>query len=155
MWVNLNESKSQRTGHAHGHNGPARLDDSVVGQTTAQIPSQVAEAVEGVVGEGEGHGGLEEDLGGDGESTHSGNHGGRLKVPAESGRGEVCGGPEVERAGESDTANTVQGGADPADLGAVDGQVGRDGAVQALLDQDLGGVLGGRGDGPGYHADAG
>jgi hypothetical protein len=44
----------------------------------------------------------------------------------------------------------VEGGADPADLGAVDGQVRRDGAVQALLDQDLGGVLGVGGDGPVY-----
>lgn len=153
MYINLIESKSQSAGHAHGHNGPTRLDDNVVGQTTARIPHQVAEAVEGVVGEGEGHGSLEENLSSDGESTHGGNHGGGLEVPAESGRGEVCGGPQVERAGEGDTSDTVQGGADPADLGAVDAQVRRDGAGQALLDQDLGGVLSVGGDGPGYQMD--
>lgn len=153
--MNLKESKSESAGDAQANNGPTRLDDNVVGQTTAEIPHQVAEAVEGVVGEGEGHGSLEENLSSDRESTHGGNHGGRLEVPAESGRGEVCGGPQVERAGEGDTADTVQGGADPADLGAVDGQVRRDGAVQALLDQDLGGVLSVGGDGPVYQMDAG
>lgn len=73
-------------------------------------------------------------------------------MPAESGRGEVCGRPQVETAGEGDAGDTVQGTADPAHLGTVDGKVGGNGAVQALLGQDLGWVLGvGRGgDGPAY-----
>jgi hypothetical protein len=102
-----------------------------------------------VVGEGEGQGGLEQDLGGNGKSTHGGNHGGRLKVPAESGRGEVGSGPQVESAGEGDARDTVQGGTDPADLGLVDGQVRSNRAVKTLFSQDLGRVLsvGGRSDG--------
>lgn len=63
-------------------------------------------------------------------------------MPAESGRGKVGGGPQVEGAGEGDAGDTVQGRADPADLGLVDGQVRGDGTVQALLSQNVGGALG-------------
>jgi hypothetical protein len=76
--MNLKESKSQSGGDAQANDGPTRLDDNVVGQTSAKIPHQVAEAVEGVVGEGEGQSSLEEDLSGERESTHGGNHGGGL-----------------------------------------------------------------------------
>lgn len=143
------QSKSDRTGNAQTNNGPARADDGRVTQGTTQIPGQVAETVHAVVGEGEGQGGLEQDLGGDGESTHGSNHGGRLQVPSESGRGEVGSGPQVESTGEGNTGDTVQGGTDPADLGLVDAQVRGDRAVKALLSQDLGRVLsvGGRSDG--------
>lgn len=73
-------------------------------------------------------------------------------MPAESGRGKVSGGPEVEGAGEGDTGDTVQGRANPADLGLVDGQVRSDGTVQTLLSQDVGRAfgIGGRGAGSGY-----
>lgn len=143
------ESKSNRTGNAQTHDSPARADDGRVVQGTTQIPGQVAETVHAVVGEGEGQGGLEQNLGSDGKSTHGSNHGGRLQVPAEGGRGEVGSGPQVESTGEGNTGDTVQGGTDPADLGLVDAQVRGDRAVQALLSQDLGRVLsvGGRSDG--------
>lgn len=152
--VKSDESKSERTGDAQSDDGPARLDNGGVGESTAGIPDEVAHAVQAVVGEGKGQGGLDGDLGGQGESTHGSNHGGGLEVPAEGGRGEVCGGPKVESAGEGETGDTVQGTADPADLGTVDGQVRSDGAVQALLGQDLGRVLsvGRGGDGSRYGA---
>ena len=136
------ESKSDRAGDAQSDDGPARLDNGGVGESAAGIPDQVAHTVHAVVGEGEGEGGLEGDLGGEGKSAHGSNHGSGLQVPADGGRGEVCGGPQVESAGEGDTGDTVQGTANPADLRTVDGQVGGDGTVQALLGQDLGRVLG-------------
>lgn len=135
------ESKSKGTGDAQSNDSPARLDDGGVGESAAGIPDQVADTVHTVVGEGESKSGLEGNLGGDGESSHSSNHGSGLQVPAENGGGEVCGGPQVERAGEGDTGYTVQGTADPANLGLVDGQMRGDGTVQALLGQDLGRVL--------------
>lgn len=97
----------------------------------------MANAVQAVVGEGESHDGLEQDLGGDGESTKGSDHGGRLQVPAKGRRCEIGGGPEVERTGEGDTADTVEGGHDPANLRTVDGQVGRNRSVQTLLGQYL------------------
>lgn len=150
--VKSHERKSESAGHAHTNHSPAGLDDGGVGETTAQIPHQVTKAVEAVVGKGESHGGLEGNLGGEGESTEGGHHGGRLQVPAERGRGEVSGSPQVEGAGECDAGNTVQGRANPGDLGLVDGKVRGNRTVQALLSQDLGGVLGvgGRGDGSRY-----
>lgn len=72
------ESKSKRAGHAQSHHSPARLDDGWVAETPAEIPHQVAHAVHAVVGEGEGHGGFEEDLGGEGESAKRSHHRGRL-----------------------------------------------------------------------------
>lgn len=151
------ESKGNSAGNAKANDSPARLDNGRVGQAAAQIPGQVADTVHAVVGERQGQGGLQEDLGSDGESGHSSNHGGRLKVQAKSRGGEVGSGPQVEGTGQGDTGDTVQGGADPADLGLVDSQMGGDRAVQALLSQDLGRVLlvGGRSDGSRWRNDCG
>lgn len=141
IWKHLKQSKTNSTGNAEANNGPASLDNDRVGQATAKIPHQVADAVERVVGERKGQGSLEENLGGEREGTHGSNHGGRLKVPTESGGGKVGSSPEVERAGESDTADTVQGTADPADLGLVDGEMRSNRAGKTLLDEDLFGLL--------------
>jgi len=150
--VKSQESKSESTGDAQSNDGPAGLDNGGVGESAAGIPNQVTHAVHAVVGEGKGQSGLEEDLGGQRESAHGSNHGGGLQVPSESRRGEVCGGPQIESAGEGDTGDTVQGTTNPADLGTVDAQVGRNGTVQALLGQDRVRVLsvGSRGDGSRY-----
>ena len=66
-------------------------------------------------------------------------------MPTESRGGEVGGGPEVKGAGESDTSDTVQGTADPADLGLVDAEVRSDRAVKTLLNEDLAVIVGVRG----------
>lgn len=95
-----------------------------------------------MVGERKGENGLEDDLGRDGESAERSDHGGRLKVPSEGGGGKVGSGPEVEGAGESEAGDTVQGTADPGDLGLVDGKVGSDRATETLLDEDLAVVRG-------------
>lgn len=98
-----------------------------------------------MVGERKGKGGLEEDLGHEREGTHGGDHGGRFEVQAESGGDEVGSSPNVQGAGESDTSDSVQGTADPADLGPVDGKVRGDRALKTLLNEDLAGVFGLRG----------
>ena len=65
------------------------------------------------------------------------NHGSRLEVPSGVRGDEVRKPEEVERAGQSNARNTVQGRGVPGDLGTVDGEMGRDGAVEALLAQNL------------------
>lgn len=135
------EGKGESGGDTQTDNGPAGLDDGVVGETTAQIPGQMAETVHAVVGERQGQSSLEGNLGRNRESTHGSDHGGRLQVPAEGGREQVCGGPQVEGTGHDDARDTVQRGADPAHLGLVDGQMGGDGAVETLLGENRGRVL--------------
>lgn len=152
MWKSDN-GKGKSGGDAQTDNSPAGLDDGVVGETTAQIPGQMAETVHAVVGERQGQGSLEGNLGGNGESTHGSDHRGRLQVPADGGREQVCGSPQVERTGHDDAGDTVQGGADPADLGLVDSQMGGDRAVETLLGEKGGRVLVVRGGGDGSKGD--
>lgn len=129
MRVDLDESKSKRTCHAQANDCPAGFDDGRVGEGTAGIPDQVAHAVHAVVCEGESQGGLEKNLGGNGEGTHGSDHGSRLQVPADDGGGEVCGRPQVKSAGEGDASDTVQGTTDPANLRLVDTEMRSNRAV--------------------------
>lgn len=70
-------------------------------------------------------------------------------MPAEERREEVCGAEDIETPTEYRSGNPIEGGAIPGDLRAVDGEVGRDGAVETLfLEDGIGGVCfkgGGRG----------
>lgn len=102
----------------------------------------MADTVHAVVGERKGQGSLQGDLGREREGTHGSDHGGRLDVPSESGRGKVGSSPKVEGAGESHTSDTVEGTTDPADLGPVDAKMRGNRTAKTLLDEDLVGVLG-------------
>lgn len=140
------KSKDKSAQGTQAHDRPARLDDLLVGDSTAKVPNQVADTVHAVVDEGEGHETLEADLGDEGEGSEGSGHGGGLEVPAQQGSGEICSRVKVQATGEEDTGDTVGTTADPGDLGAVDGKVGRDRAVLALLGKNLswvGGVGGG------------
>lgn len=66
-------------------------------------------------------------------------------MPAEGGRSEVCESEDVETTAQSDTSDTVQTGEGPGDLGLVDGKMRGDGTLEALLDEDLFGILLGSG----------
>lgn len=61
-------------------------------------------------------------------------------MPTEQRGGKVCGCEKVEGARQSNAGDTVSTRSNPGDLGTVDGQVRGNGAVQALLGEDLGGV---------------
>lgn len=76
--MDLNEGKRKRACHAQANDRPAGLDDGRVGEGTPGVPGQVAHTVHAVVGEGEGHEGLERNFGGNGEGTHGSDHGGGL-----------------------------------------------------------------------------
>lgn len=105
------------------------------------------QAVEAVVGKGESEKRLGGDLCGKGPGGKGSGDGLRLEVPAGE-RGDGVGGEEkVHAAREHRAGDTVQSRAIPGDLRLVDGQVGGNGAAQALLLQDnarfgLGEVLG-------------
>lgn len=72
---------------------------------------------------------------------NSRNHARSLKVPSRVRCSEVCDAEEVEGARKRDAGDSVQRRGVPGDLGPVDGEVGRDGALEALLAQNLGGFL--------------
>lgn len=97
-------------------------------------------AVQAVVDERKGSGTLDENLGSNGKSAKSGSDGGRFKVPTEQRRGEVCGCEKVQGARKSNAGDTVSARANPGDLGTVDGEVRGNGAIQALLGEDFGGI---------------
>lgn len=134
---NLQESQDQAAEDAQTDNGPASNLDLLVGQALAKIPHQVSQSVEAVVGEREASNELGEDLEGSGPGGESGSDRGALDVPAKGGGNQVGETKDVEGSGEGDAGDTVESGAVPGDLRTVDAQVRSNGAVQALLGQDL------------------
>jgi hypothetical protein len=70
-------------------------------------------------------------------------------VPAEERRDEIRGPEGVDGARQHRTGEPVRDGQVPGDLGLVDGEVRRDGAVAALVGEDVvaGGLRGGCGGG--------
>ena len=133
----LEEDVVQRRNNRQPNNRPPSPDNLLVGETDTDIPQQVPHAVERVEEHGEREEALQRHLGSRGPRRDGRNHRGGLKVPSGVGRGQVCETEEVQRARERDARDAVERGRVPGDLRAVDGQVGRDGAVQALLAEDL------------------
>lgn len=58
-------------------------------------------------------------------------------MPSEGRSGKVRNAEEIEAAAEDDSGDTVDGRRVPSDLGAVDGEVGGDGAAETLFDEDF------------------
>lgn len=131
----------QRRNGSQSHNSPAGLDDLLVLEAQTQIPRQMPDAVQRVEEEGECDGGLSGDLRNERPAGDGRDHGGSLKVPSEGGSGEVCEAEEVESTAQSDTGDTGEGREDPGDLGLVDGKMRGDGALLALLDENLLGLV--------------
>lgn len=102
----------------------------------------MTDTVHAVVDKGEGHDGLEADLGEDRKGTESGSNRSGLEVPAQQGRNKVCRREKVHATRQDDTGDTVSATADPGDLGTVDGKVGGDRTVPTLLGEDLSRVRG-------------
>lgn len=97
--------------------------------------------VEAVEEHGESEEALKRDLGRDRPSSDRRNHAGRLEMPSRVRRSEVGKTKEVQRAGKRDAGDAVERRGVPGDLRLVDGEVGRDGAVEALLYKDFGGRI--------------
>jgi hypothetical protein len=101
------------------------------------------QAVERVVRERHRNRELGKSLESEGPGGEAGGEDRALEVPADGGRDEVEDAEGVEAAGEGDAGDAVERAAVPGDLRLVDAEVGSDGAVQALLCEDL--VVGWRG----------
>lgn len=61
-------------------------------------------------------------------------------MPAEYGCDEVGSRESVEGSRDGGSRDSVQSAGVPGDLGTVDAQVRRDGALEALLGEDFGGI---------------
>jgi len=95
------------------------------------------DAVEEVIDERPRDDGLEGTLGEDAEAGEGLNEGRGLDVPAEERGGEVDDAVAVEGTGEGASGDTgPDGGTEPGLLGAVDLEVGGDGADLALGDEE-------------------
>jgi hypothetical protein len=92
---------------------------------------------------------LGSDLGGNGPRRETSRHDRRLEMPADRGRDEIRQAVDVQAAGEGEAGESVQHGEIPRYLGLVDAEMGSDGAVEALLEEDVGGAGGAGGGGGG------
>jgi hypothetical protein len=131
------KSKIKSTQRAKRHHSPTSLNNPLVGQETAGVPNQMSDAVDTVEGEGHGNGEFNEEFGQQRQSTKSSCDGRRLKVPANDGCNEVGSSENVERTRDSRACNAMQRTGIPGDLRAVDGKMGSNRAVQALLRKDF------------------
>lgn len=149
--IPLNESKRQRANYADSNHSPTSLLHLLVVDHARSVPRQMPEAVERVVGERQRNRSLRKNLERQRPGGEAGGNDGTLEVPADGRRDQVCGAEDVKGSREGNASDTVEGGAIPGDLGLVDAEMGCDGAVQALLCEDLvagltgGEVLGGGG----------
>jgi hypothetical protein len=146
------EKTSEDAGRPGELLGPPDLG---LGVPLSNVKDQVPDAVDEVVGEGEGEEGeLEEALDEEGERGEPRGEAGALDVEADEGRDEVGGEVGVGGAREDAAGDAGPGGGGEPDLAElVDAQVRGDGAGEALLGEDvlaLGqGDLGGGGGGTG------
>ena len=98
----------------------------------------MANTVDGVESKGEAETELNSTLDSKGKSSERLDERGALNVPAEQGGGEVGGEVCVGGAGQSDAGDTGPGrGAEPRLLDLVDGQMGGDGALLSLSNEDF------------------
>jgi hypothetical protein len=126
---------------------PSRSDDLLVLEPDTHVPGQMPQAVEAVEEEGESEESLQSDLDSRGPSSNCRHHGLCLKVPSSVRSDQVGDAEDIEGSGEDDASESVERRGVPGDLRSVDGQVGGDGAVDALFRKDFGcfglrGVLG-------------
>lgn len=133
----LEEDVVQRCRHGESNDRPARPDDLLVGETDTNVPGQMPDTVQRVEEEGKGEEALKGKLSRCGPSRNSRNQRCRLEVPSSVRRKEVGESKQIQRAAESDASDSVQRRGVPGDLRPVDGQVGRNGASEALLAENL------------------
>lgn len=118
------------------------LDNSRLGETLASVVQEVLEAADGVVDEGEAQRELDAALDSEGQTSGEAGDACALEVKSDKRGGEVGEGETVHGRGEGAAGDSVPGGAtEPCLLYLVDGQMGRDGTVEALVDEDLVAVL--------------
>lgn len=100
----------------------------------------MSEAVPEVKTEGRSGDGLDGNLESEGQRAKGSGHAGSINSVTKSGQSDVAQSVEVESTTQSDTSDTVKTRKDHGDFRLVDGKVGGDGSVGALLLQDLKGL---------------
>lgn len=96
------------------------------------------DTADGVVDKGEAKSELDTTLDGKRKTCDEAGNAQALEVKTDEGSGEVGDGEAVESDGEGRTSDSVPGGAtEPCLLELVDGQMGRDWSVEALVNEDL------------------
>ena len=91
------------------------------------------DAVQAVESERQSQRNLGQDLGDNRPGRERSSNYGRFNVPSQHWGDQVQSAVEVEDAADRAARDAVQGGEVPGDLGTVDGEMRRDGAVEALV----------------------
>lgn len=133
------EGVVKAAGDRQTDSSPARSDDLLVLESDTHVPGQMPQAVKAMEEEWEGEESLQSHLHGRGPSSNCRHHRLRLEVPSSVRSDQVGDTEEIEGAREDDASDSVERRGVPGDLRPVDGQVGGDGAVDALFREDLGG----------------
>lgn len=136
---------------ADAENGALAGADLLLGEALEHVVAQMAHAVDEVEDEGEAEAELDEALEGKGEGGEAGDEALRLNVEAGEGGDQVGEEVGVRGAGQGAAGDARPGrGGEPRLRALVDAEMGRDGAQEALLGEDvlaLGGCEGGGLDG--------
>ena len=133
----------QRTHYTHSHNRPTRNNNLPIRQTRARIPQKMPQPIKTMVRERKRQPGLDENLRQNRPGCERRREGRALEMPAEEGGDEVEGAVGVDHGGQGCARDAIEGAAVPGYLGAIDREMGGDGAVEALGGEDfLAGGLG-------------
>lgn len=127
-WYKFPKRHSQQRKHK-GRNStqadcsPASHNDLLVRQLLAQVPDQVADAIEAMESHWQRRRELNQELSSDGERAKRSRNGRRTQLPAKERRRKIRHGEEVERTGTDKARDSVEHTRVPGDLWTVDRQV--------------------------------
>ena len=123
--------------HGRAHDYPSSPVNLCIRQLMHRVPRQMSQPVEAVVGERQRRNQLDADLGDEGPLCETGRHRGAGELQTEERCREIADAEEVHAPGQHDGSHAVEPGPDPGDLGLVDAQMRRHGAVETLVREDL------------------
>ncbi len=131
------QRQANRAENTQRHHRPSRLNNLLIRDQMRSIPRQMPQPVQAMEGEREREERFRSNLQDQWPSSKRGRNGRALHVQTDVWCDEVEGAEDVEGAAEGAAGDAVEAGEVPGDLGIVDGEMGGDGAVEALAGEDL------------------
>lgn len=144
-----NHSQPPSSNHTRPHNRPPRPLHRLITQLPPRIPNQMPDPPKTMISKRPRNPKLDQELRRWPQRSESRRHTNAIEMPSESRGDEIRGAEDVEAPAKDGSCYAVCDAAVPRYLRAVNGEMGRDGAIEALVFEDRVGVLGGDGRGCG------